>query len=377
MNPAVEDGSRERGGRRPGDAKLRVGLYSISGVGGSLVSCMTLLGGLGEGIEVTVIGSPPDLIRQIAGVRPGTATRELAPVADKFDVVGIARHVAAVRRLRLDVLHVSCDNPWTAPYGLLAGILTRTPTVATVHGPAPAWGRRQQWLARRIAPHVAGYVSVSMASSRVTASALHLPAGSVRTIYNGVTLPTELAPRQEGAEPVIGAVSRFSPEKGLDVLIEAFALVGRGRLVVIGDGDERPRLESLVEARGLADRVLFTGWLTGPWAAQWAFDALVVPSRSEGFGLAVVEAMLAGIPVVATDVGGLPELIEQERTGLLVPADNPDALAGAIARVIDDPDQALQRADVAGVDARKRFSPAAMAAAYENLYEETARTRRT
>ena len=167
----------------------------------------------------------------------------------------------------------------------------------------------------------------------------------------------------------------LSPEKGIDVLIEAFARVQRGRLVLIGDGDERPRLEALVEERGLVDRVLFAGWLTGPWTAQWALDALVVPSRSEGFGLVVVEAMLAGIPVVATDVGGLPELIEQEKTGLLVPADDPDALAGAIARVIDDRDQALQRAEAARLDARRRFSPTAMAAAYEALYEEKARAR--
>jgi glycosyltransferase involved in cell wall biosynthesis len=199
----------------------------------------------------------------------------------------------------------------------------------------------------------------------------------VRTIYNGVPLPTDLAARPEAGEPVIGAVSRFSPEKGLDVLIEAFARLRRGRLVLIGDGDERPRLEALVEACGLADRVHFAGWLTGPWTAQWGLDALVVPSRSEGFGLAAVEAMLAGIPVVATNVGGLPELIEQERTGLLVPADDPDALAGAIARVMDDPIGALRRADAARVDARSRFSPAAMAAAYEDLYEETARTRGT
>jgi len=375
MTPALVDDPQEGGVRRSGRVPLRVALYSVSGPGGSLNSSKTLLGGLSDDIEVTVLGSPADQIDQLAGVRPGTATRKLPPITNKYDAVAISRHVATVRQIRPDVLHVSCDNPWTSPYGLLAGIVTRTPTIATVHGPAPAWHRRQQWLVRRIAPSVAAYVSVSLASSRMTASTLGLPSGSVRTIYNGVPLPTELAPRPGPQEAVIGAVCRFSPEKGIDVLIEAFARVQRGRLVLIGDGDERPRLEALVEERGLVDRVLFAGWLTGPWTAQWALDALVVPSRSEGFGLVVVEAMLAGIPVVATDVGGLPELIEQEKTGLLVPADDPDALAGAIARVIDDRDQALQRAEAARLDARRRFSPTAMAAAYEALYEEKARAR--
>ena len=214
-----------------------------------------------------------------------------------------------------------------------------------------------------------------MASSRATESALDLPAGSVRTIYNGVSSSVVPPPRSQSADPVIGAVARFSPEKGLDVLIEAFDRVRRGRLVLIGDGDERSRLETLVKDRGLVDRVLFAGWVTGPWTAQWAFDALVVPSRSEGFGLAVVEAMLAGIPVVATEVGGLPELIEQGRTGLLVPSDDPAAMAGAIIRVLDDREQALRRADAARADARQRFSPAAMAAAYEALYAEVAKGR--
>ena len=162
-----------------------------------------------------------------------------------------------------------------------------------------------QWLVRRIAPSVAAYVSVSDASSRATESALSLAPGSVRTIYNGVqsSVVPAAQPGPDPECPVIGAVARFSPEKGLDVLIDAFAQLERGRLVLIGDGDERPRLETLVEAHGLIDRVQFAGWVTGPWTAQWSLDVLVVPSRSEGFGLAVVEAMLAGIPVIATNVG--------------------------------------------------------------------------
>jgi glycosyltransferase involved in cell wall biosynthesis len=356
---------------------MRLAFYFVGGPGGSLISCLTLLGALKEHIEVTVLGSPADMIDELAAIRPGTATRELPPVANKFDVTAISRHVAAVRRLQPDVLHVSCDNPWTSPYGLLAGLLTRTPTIATIHGPAPPSGRGQQWLMRRMAPFVTAYVSVSMASSRASESALGLPPDSVQTIYNGVPLPVVPTPPSGPDGPVIGAVARFSSEKGLDVLIEAFARLGRGRLVLIGDGEERQRLEALVEERGLVDRVLFAGWVTGPWTAQWSLDVLVVPSRSEGFGLAVVEAMLAGIPVAATDVGGLPELIEHDRTGLLVAADDPGALADAIARVIDDRRQALQRAEAARREARERFSPASMAAAYEALYEEKAKARRT
>jgi len=375
MTSAADGHRREKSDSGEADVGLRVAMYCETGLGGALATTMTLLAALRSGIQVTVIGSQIDVIDRLAAVRPGTVTEIVPPVRDKLDARAIFGHVTAVHRLRPDVLHVSCNNPWTSPYGLLAGILTRTPTVGVVHGPAPAWRRRQQWLVRRLAPHVSAYVSVSSASSRATESALALPAGSVRTIYNGVPLPTELAARTEPAEPVIGAVSRFSPEKGIDVLLEAFARVKRGRLVLIGEGDERPRLEALTDTLGLADRVWFEGWWTGPWTAKWAFDVLVVPSRSEGFGLTVVEAMLAGIPVVATQVGGIPELIEQERTGLLVPPDDPAALADAITRVIEHRGLALERAAAARADARERFSPAAMAANYEALYAEAARPR--
>jgi glycosyltransferase involved in cell wall biosynthesis len=377
MTPDPQDAPREGDRHGARDVPLRLAFYFVGGPGGSLISCKTLLGSLKEDIELTVLGSRADLIDELAAVRPGTATRKLPPVANKFDVSAIARQVAVVHRLRPDVLHVSCDNPWTSTYGLLAGLLTRTPTIATIHGPAPPAGRGQQLLVRRIAPFVAAYVSVSRASSRASESALGLPPGSVRTIYNAVPSPVAPTPQSAPGAPVIGAVARFSSEKGLDVLIAAFARLGRGRLVLIGDGEERQRLEALVEEHGLVDSVHFAGWVTGPWTAQWSLDALVVPSRSEGFGLAVVEAMLAGIPVVATDVGGLPELIEHERTGLLVAADDPGALAGAMARVIDDRDQALQRAETARLEARTRFAPASMAAAYEALYEEKAKPRRT
>ena len=229
---------------------------------------------------------------------------------------------------------------------------------------------------RRLAPHVAAYTSVSVASSRTTETALALPRDSVRTIYNGAPLPTDPAPRPGPGGPVIGAVGRFSPEKGLDIVIEALAQLERGRLVLIGDGDERQRLEALVAALGLVDRVHFAGWVPAPWTASWGFDVLVVPSRSESFGLVAVEAMLAGIPVVATAVGGLPELIEQDETGILVPADDPGAVAHAVHRIVDNADLARHLADTAMVVAQDRFSPGAMASAYESLYAAVADARR-
>jgi glycosyltransferase involved in cell wall biosynthesis len=358
---------------------IRVVVYTDSLPGGSQASLATLVGFLGDSIDLTVMGTSEARVADVATARPGTATCVVPAVRSKFDVRSIGAHVRAIRRLRPDVLHVSCDNPWSAPYGLLAGVLTRTPTIGVVHGPAPAWRRRQQMLVRRLAPAVDAYVSVSRSSATATAGALGLAAGSVRTIYNGVRAPT-LPPitmgapatveRLPGTEPVVAGTGRFSPEKGFDVLIQAMGRLPRARLVLFGDGEERSGLEALATRLGLADRVHFAGWVPSPWNAGSQIDVLAVPSRSEGFGIALVEAMLARIPVVASEVGGIPEIVEHERTGLLVPVDDALALSKAIERLLDSPQLRERLVDGAEAMASARYAPEAMAAAYEALYTE-------
>ena len=151
----------------------------------------------------------------VAAARPGTATCVLSPVRSKFDLRSIREHIRAVRHTRPDILHVNLDNPFTAPYGLLAGVLTHTVTVAVVHSASPAWVRRQQWLVRRVAPRVDAYVGVSGAVARSTESLLGLPTGSARVIYNGAELPASLAPRDAAPEPLVGAVGRLAAGEGL------------------------------------------------------------------------------------------------------------------------------------------------------------------
>ena len=193
---------------------LRIAFYSVSGPGGSMVSSMTLLGGLreehrGHRDRLTTRPDRPARGGSSRHHDPG-ACRPWPTSSTPSPFLATSPPFAG---LRPDVLHVSCDNPWTSPYGLLAGLLTRTPTIATVHGPAPAWRRRQQWLVRRIAPSVAAYVSVSMASSRATESALGLPPGSVRTIYNGVSSLCRCpAPHRSRRNPSSGR-SLASPQK--------------------------------------------------------------------------------------------------------------------------------------------------------------------
>ncbi|HLM95515.1 MAG TPA: glycosyltransferase [Acidimicrobiales bacterium] len=350
---------------------LRLACYlDASRQGGSSASLAVLLGALGPDIDVTVMGTSEEIVTWVASVRPGTATHVLSPVRSKFDLRSIREHLRAVRHLEPDILHVNLDNPFTAPYGLMAGVLTRTVTIAVVHSATPAWNRRQQWLVRLVAPRVDAYVGVSGAVARSTEALLGLPTGSARVIYNGAEPPSSVATRDAAPEPLVGAVGRLAPEKGYPVLLQAIRALPGCRVVFVGDGVERAALEAQVAELGLTERVVFAGWVEPPWTARWAVDVLAVPSFTEGFPLVIVEAMLAGIPVVASSVGGIPEIVVDGETGLLVPAGDAPALTAALERLLGDRDLRGAIAARSRSVAEQSYTSAAMAAKFEALYHQ-------
>jgi len=183
------------------------------------------------------------------------------------------------------------------------------------------------------------------------------------------------------APPVIGCVASLAPHKGQAVLLRAVDYLRPDRplptLVFVGDGPERAALEALAAERSRAARILFLGERRDARCLLPAFDVLVIPSLGrEGFGLAAIEAMDAAVPVVASRVGGLPEVVDDGRTGLLVPPGEPAALAAAVGSLLDRPE--LRHA--MGAEGRRqvaeRFRTAGLAERIENLYEEAIRARR-
>jgi glycosyltransferase involved in cell wall biosynthesis len=340
--------------------------------GGSSTSLAVLIGALDPTFEVTVVGTSEEMVRWVASARPGTEVRLLAPVRSKLDLRAVREHVRAIRELKPDILHVNLDNPWTAQYGLLAGVVTRTPMVSVLHLPTPPWRRRQAWLVRPVARRVRAYVCVSRHSARFAESVLRMKPGSARVIYNGLPVPDTLAPSAppSGGELRIGAVGRLDPQKGLEVLIEAMRSLPDGRLVLVGDGPDRSKLEHLVRTYSLDDRVQFAGWVEPPWTAKWTFDVLAMSSVNEGFPLVIIEAMMAGIPVVAPTVGGIPEIIVSGTTGLLVPPNDPEALAAALRSLAEDPGRRREMGKQCRSMALERFTAGAMATQFEELYKE-------
>jgi glycosyltransferase involved in cell wall biosynthesis len=164
-------------------------------------------------------------------------------------------------------------------------------------------------------------------------------------------------------ERMILAVGRLSKEKAQIVLLRAFKNLSEthgeinARLVIVGDGPEREPLEAAVASLGLSDRVSFTGQVNNVQVYFVAADVLVNPSHSEGSPYVLLEAMAAGLPIVATAVGGVPEMIENNESALLVPASDPQAMADAIARILNDKKLAGQLAENASELVSSRLSP--------------------
>jgi glycosyltransferase involved in cell wall biosynthesis len=164
-------------------------------------------------------------------------------------------------------------------------------------------------------------------------------------------------------ERVVLAAGRLSAEKAHADLLRAFRHLSESdrslgaRLVLVGDGPERGGLEALADALGLRGRVVFAGQVSGVGRFYAAADLLALPSHSEGSPYVLLEAMAAGLPVVATAVGGVPEMVEDEESALLVPAREPRELARAMARVLTDEALARRLASNAARLVATRYSP--------------------
>lgn len=181
-----------------------------------------------------------------------------------------------------------------------------------------------------------------------------VPAERVELLLNGVDLARYAAPRDrqvarraleiEPGAQVVGVVGRIAQQKGQDTLIRAarqiLAHAPNTIFLLAGAPDEQAQLDRLMQlaaAEGVAERVRLLGYISDMPLVYAALDVLAVPSRWEGFGLILVEAMAAGVPIVATRVGAIPEIVTEEHTALLVPPDDPPALAAAIGRLLAQP----------------------------------------
>jgi glycosyltransferase involved in cell wall biosynthesis len=229
-----------------------------------------------------------------------------------------------------------------------------------------------------IAARVGRCIAVSRDIARRLADGLHWRADKIEVIHNAVQTerfgspadPTLRASLAGGDSPIVLSVARLDPQKGHDVLLRAVAETPGVMLVLAGDGPERERLEALVSELGLRRRVLFLGRRSDVPELLAVSDVFVLPSLFEGSSLAVLEAMAAMRPVVATAIGGTDELIVDGESGLLVPPADPRALATVLRRVLADRRLRTSLGQKARDRVEQRFSAAAMAERVAHVYEE-------
>jgi sugar transferase (PEP-CTERM/EpsH1 system associated) len=244
--------------------------------------------------------------------------------------------------------------------------------------------RRYQYVRGLYRPFVSRYVALSHHLEEYLERQVGVSPHRVSQIYNGVDTerfrPAQIRSRIDGCpfgQPedfLVGWVGRMDPVKDLPNLVRGFARAtqrsaSRLRLVLVGDGPMRPAVERLVQQHGLGERVWLAGERTDIAEVMRGLDCFVLPSLGEGISNTILEAMASRLPVIATRVGGNPELIEPGMTGLLVAPGDSDALADALVRYSIDRAMARRHAKAARRVAQSRFSLARMVADYCSLYE--------
>lgn len=301
-------------------------------------------------------------------------------------VVGGRSYLREFRSLRALITRLSVRVVHTHGYradviGGAAARICAIPTVSTVHGFVGGAVRNRineaiQCLALRRADAVIA-VSSPLIEQLV---ARGVPRARIRLVRNAFT-PTEPTETRTGARRklglggdtmVAGWVGRLSGEKGADVMLEAFSLCDRSwRLSMIGDGPQRERLHEQAARLGIAKRVTWHGAIANAGTLLPAFDAFVLSSRTEGTPIILFEAMHAGVPIVATTVGGVSDVVSTDQA-LLIPPDDPNKLAQALGELLRSPDIALCRCRSARERLHSSFDSTAWFEQIESVYRAVA-----
>jgi glycosyltransferase involved in cell wall biosynthesis len=367
----------------------------------ALFLCQNL--GVG-GAEELILGAStalPSVGIETGGVQTGVvALTRRGPIAEEIAAAGVPvqlvsgqpgprdpaaflRLVRLLRRERPDVVHTFLIV--ASIYGRLAAFAAGVPLVLAaeqnVYARKP---RRHALLERVLAAGTYKVVACCEVVGRFYQQQVGVPSSKVAVIYNAVRFGPRPAPQDTAAARaalglpadalVLGSLGRLTEQKNQRALLQAVASlvpeVPNVALFLAGTGPLRPALESEAARLGIADRVRFLGVRRDRENLYAAMDLFVLPSKWEGLSLALVEALGAGRAVVATSVGGNPEVVQDGRTGLLVPSDDPGALRDALHGLARDRERRQALGEAAAEDARGRFSIERHVAQLADLYRQ-------
>ena len=317
--------------------------------------------------------------------REGMEVR-LVDVSRTFHVAGALRLARLLRRERVDVLHTHtalAANVLSRVAGRVAGVAVVSHIHIENHFRPNRLARSVHTKLDNATVRLAARVLAVSRSTRDTLLVQGYPSNLVEVVHNGIDVDTQAARHADGLRAelgvsadatLLGEIGRLCDVKGQRELIEALALIPDAHVVLVGEdleqgGAYRALLDDLARERGVADRVHLLGYRADAGELLDQFDVLVLPSWIEGLPGVVLEAMAHAKPVVATPVGGTPELVVDGETGLLVPPRDPAALAAAIRSLLSDPARARELGRAGHERAAREFSETAMTMRVLEVYD--------
>ncbi|MFH1904709.1 MAG: glycosyltransferase [bacterium] len=324
--------------------------------------------------------------------RDGEIADELKGKGIKVKILGILtyhnpfnilRLVSAMRKANPDIIHTHGYFANTA--GRLAGLLARIPIIlAHLHSTYYYYKKRHFLIEKFLSLFTSKIICCSEAVKQFAVNYEKVNSNKLIIIYNGIDLQnfcqfgnlreTRKRLGLSDKEKVIGSVGRLKEVKGYKFLLEAATRVVKEifgvKFLIIGDGSLREELEKLTKNLGLKQKVIFTGKQKDISELLGIMDIFVFPSLLEGLGIAAIEAMAFGLPIVATNVGGIPEIVNDRKSGFLVPPKDSHALAIKIIELLKDGGKAQKMGRIGKEIFEKKFTSKIMIREIERLYEE-------
>jgi glycosyltransferase involved in cell wall biosynthesis len=372
LQPPADD---EQNGNTPKRPRLMF-VITLAEHGGAQTYLSLLLPAVANRFDVTVAAHGPGPLEdatRAAGVRFLPLKHVRRPIALVHDVLGLVELIRLFRRERPDIVHANSSK--AGVLGRLAAFVAGVPIrVFTFNGWAFAAydgfaGRLYLWADRAVRPLTTLVICVSHRERELGLRARACASERSAVVHNAVDLRPFRVAVTRGEPPQIVSVGRFAYPKDYVTLVQGMASVASDfRATLVGEGPDRPAVANEVRRLGLEASVALVGARNDVPQLLAGADVFVLSSRSEGLPMSVLEAMAAGLPVVATDVGGVSELVLEGETGLLVPRGDTTALAQALERLLRDADLRRRMGATARARVEREFDLTSFQEAHVELY---------
>lgn len=334
-------------------------------------------------LSLFVICPPGPLAGEIRTLRK-SIDLEIVPIRSKLDLAAISEIRKNIKHLKPDLIHAHGTRGGSV--GRLAAIGLKVPVIYTEH----LWTKNYHltsWVANQM--QMIGlwfldmFTNLNIAVSQavkdfMVESQISRPS-KITVVYNAIETPKKKAKIFEKKEIILGTVGTLNYQKGIQYLIEAMPRIMRefpqAKLMIVGEGVYKDHLKKLVKKMKLNQVISFTGFINDIEDEMVKFDIYVQPSLSESFGLAIVQAMSLGIPIVATNTGGIPEVVTTGKSGILVEVGKSQALAEAILELLRDKSKAKEMGKLAAEEAKIKFNMKEMVKETEGIYDEIVENR--